>query len=393
MTTPRDASEFLANQVLEAYGNERALRIVSGNSKPHLGQPVNGEPLDVSGHYGIVDYEPTELVVTARAGTPLSELESIVHQSGQMLPFEPPHLGAGATLGGTIACGLSGPRRPHSGSARDYVLGIKMINGCGEVLRFGGQVMKNVAGYDVSRLMVGAQGTLGVLLDVSLKVLPRPACERTVFIEMSAGVGIETMNWLAARPLPLTAACHVPEMDSQAEVLCLRLSGAEEAVEESIAYLRKEQSDFFIEVLPENNEQATLFWQSLRERKHDFFLNPLAKPTQSLWRLSLPPATPVFWREKSDGVKTEHHKQSQEEAFTATCLIDWAGAQRWMKTEAPAEAVHEAVTRHGGYATLLTAESATQSPLSPGLMAVHKNLKRAFDPKGLLNPERLYAGW
>ncbi|MBL1274523.1 MAG: glycolate oxidase subunit GlcE [Ectothiorhodospiraceae bacterium] len=391
MTTPHDTSESLANQILDAYNTDSALCIVGGNSKASLGQPVNATSLDVSGHCGIVEYEPTELVVTARAGTSLTELESIVAEAGQTLPFEPPHLGAGATLGGTIACGLSGPRRPHSGSARDYVLGVKMINGRGEILQFGGQVMKNVAGYDVSRLQVGAQGTLGVLLDVSLKVLPRPACERTVFIEMSAGVSIEIMSWLAAKPLPLSAACHVPEGDDQTELLCLRLSGAEAAVDASIVYLRKEQSDFAIEVLGENDERAALFWQDLRERKLGFFSSEMPESSQGLWRLSLPPATPVFWCENSEGTKIEHHQQSRDEAFTAECLIDWAGAQRWMKTNAPAEAVHEVAKRYGGYATLLTAEGAIQSPLSSGLMAVHKNLKHAFDPKGILNSGRLYA--
>ena len=393
MLSSTDASESLADQVRDACNTEMVLRIAGGDSKSRLGRAVVGEPLDVSVHRGIVDYQPTELVVTARAGTPLAELEATLAESGQMLSFEPPHLGESATLGGTIACGLSGPRRPHTCSARDSTLGVKMINGRGEILQFGGQVMKNVAGYDVSRLMVGAQGTLGVLLDISLKVLPRPVCERTVFIEMSAVVAIDVMVWLAGKALPLSAACHIPATADRPAHLCLRFSGAIAAVDASIAYLCNEQSDFSIEVLEINDDRAMQLWQDLRERRLSFFDDAQFQQDQSLWRLTLPPASPVFWCEKSNGIKDEQHKQRRDDAISAKCLLDWGGAQRWLKTDATAETVHEVARRHGGHATLLTTQAATQSPLSPGLAGVHQRLKQAFDPKRILNPGRLYEAW
>ncbi len=374
-----DVSALLAEQVCEAFDVSTALRIVAGSSKLQLGRAVKAEALDVSAHRGIVEYQSTELVVTARAGTPLRELQALLAESGQMLPFEPPHLGEAATLGGTIACGLSGPRRPYAGAARDFTLGVKMINGRGEVLQFGGQVMKNVAGYDVSRLMVGAQGTLGVLLDISLKVLPLPACEHSVFIEMDDGVAIEVMSWLARTPLPLSAACHVPETSERAAQLCLRLSGAEVAVQAGIDFIRREQPGFAIEV--PDDERAHRFWRNLRERQLTFFGENQWADVESVWRLSLPSATPLFYGEAHD------------EELPGICLIDWAGAQRWLKTDASAQTVHAAVARLGGHASLMTASGTTQPPLSPGLASLHQRLKQAFDPKSILNPGRLYEAW
>ena len=380
-----DASELIADQVRDAFNTETALCIAGGGSKSQLGRAVEAVPLDVTAHRGIVEYEPTELVVTARAGTPLAELEATLAESGQMLSFEPPHLGESATLGGTIACGLSGPRRPHTCSARDSTLGVKMINGRGEILHFGGQVMKNVAGYDVSRLMVGAQGTLGVLLDISLKVLPLPACERSVFIEMDDVVAIDVMGWLTGKALPVSAACHLPATADSAGQLCLRLSGAEVAVDACIHLIRKEQADFPVEVSAEGDERARQFWQDLRERRLSFFAGEQLDEGQSFWRLSLPPATPVFWGKRQD--------KKRGDELPGSCLIDWAGAQRWLRTNAPAKTVHEAIKRKGGYATLMTPQATTLPPLSPELAALHYRLKQAFDPKGILNPGRLYEAW
>lgn len=383
-----DVSELIAEQVRDAFNSETALRIAGGGSKSQLGRAVGGETLDVFTHRGIIEYEPTELVVTARAGTPLLELEATLAESGQMLSFEPPHLGESATLGGTIACGLSGPRRPHTCSARDATLGVKMINGRGEILKFGGQVMKNVAGYDVSRLMVGAQGTLGVLLDVSLKVLPLPACERSVFIEMSDVVAIDVMNWLSGRVLPVSAACHLPATAENAGQLCLRLSGAETAVDACIKLIRNEQAGFPIEISAAGDGRAHRFWQDLRERRLDFFDsfgNDHLDEGQSFWRLSLPPATPVFWGKRQD------KKRSDE--LPGSCLIDWAGAQRWLKTNATAETVHDVIKRKGGYATLITPQATILPPLSSELAAMHCRLKQAFDPKGILNAGRMYEAW
>src|SRR3990172_8477065 len=194
MTNNADISQKLADAVREAAANHALLAIQGNGTKAFYTGALSGTPLDVTGHRGIVSYEPTELVITARAGTPLAEIEAALAERGQMLGFEPPYFGEAATLGGTIACGFSGPRRPYAGAARDFVLGTKIVNGKGEILKFGGEVMKNVAGYDVSRLMVGALGTLGVLLEISLKVLPKPAREITLGFATTVDKAIATMK-------------------------------------------------------------------------------------------------------------------------------------------------------------------------------------------------------
>lgn len=365
----QDLGDELATQVQKAFAEKQTLRIVGSGSKLLLGRTVVGESLDITRHRGIVEYAPTELVITARAGTPLLEIEEALAERGQMLPFEPPHLGDGATLGGTIACGLSGPRRPYAGSARDFTLGLRMINGRGEVLGFGGQVMKNVAGYDVSRLMVGAQGTLGVLLDISLKVLPRPACDRTLQVDMDASTAIETMPHLTNLALPLSAACHLPATQQQAAHCCLRLSGEEVAIEAAVTTVQKALSDFSI-IEKENGDESRLFWQALRERRLPFFTD-----TDALWRLSVPPATSVF----------------DETRLSGECLLDWGGAQRWLKTDARIDVVQKAAQKLGGHATLYNQQGAIPAPLNPVLEKVHRQVKIAFDPAGILNPGRLYA--
>lgn len=364
----QDAAKELAAQVQQAFAKKQPLRIVGGNSKLQLGRLVEGEPLDVTKYSGIVEYQPTELVITARAGTLLKDVAAALAEREQMLPFEPPYFGEHATLGGTLACGLSGPRRPFAGSARDFTLGARVINGRGEVLGFGGQVMKNVAGYDVSRLQVGAQGTLGVLLEVSLKVLPRPACEHTLMMEMDATAAIEAMTHLSASALPLTAACHLPASGQQARQLWLRLSGAEQAMVAAVEAVRKELSAFGIS---EGNAQAQDFWRDLRERRLPFF-----DEADALWRLSLPPATPLF-----------------DDALAGDCLLDWGGAQRWLKTTASVGAVQTAAQKMGGHATLHIPQGAMLTPLSPALEKIHRQVKAAFDPAGILNPGRLYADW
>jgi glycolate oxidase FAD binding subunit len=369
----QDAMASLAVQVKQAFTDATPLRIVGGDSKSQLGRAVDGQPLDVGAHRGIVEYQPTELVITARAGTPLKEVEAVLAESGQMFSFEPPHLGETATLGGMLACGLSGPRRPHTCASRDSTLGVKMINGRGEVLQFGGQVMKNVAGYDISRLMVGAQGTIGVLLDISLKVLPRPAHEQTLQVEMDAVSAVNTMVYLSSAAVPLSAACHLPETAEQAGRLCLRLSGAEAAVVTAVSEIRNELSAFSISKMAE--DEAVVFWQDLRERRLPFFFaDPAQNETAAVWRVSLPPATPAF----------------EQDDLPGDCLIDWAGAQRWLKTDTPVEVVQAAVEKLGGHAALYEKESAILAPLSPALAAVHGRVKNAFDPQGILNPGRLY---
>ena len=348
MTPDNDISRQLAEAVKAAAQKHTPLAICGSDTKRFYAGDIEGEKLDVTGHRGIVSYEPTELVVTARAGTPLAEVETALAEKGQMLGFEPPYFGTTATLGGTIACGFSGPRRPYVGSARDFVLGTKIINGKGEILKFGGEVMKNVAGYDISRLMVGAFGTLGVLLEVSLKVLPKPAKEITLSFAIPADKAIATMNAWAGRPLPLSAACHI------GDTLYVRLSGTEPGVRAASTQLGG--------AVVENGDG---FWRALREHQHGFF-----QDTLSLWRLSVPPATPTI-------------------NLPGKWLLDWGGAQRWLKSDAPANTIHQHAENVGGYATLFRHEQmngATFHRLPAVLATLHQNLKRAFDPDGIINP-------
>lgn len=350
-----DHSETLRGQLLEALGKRRPLNITGGGSKSFYGRPAVGELLSTVGHRGIIGYEPSELVLTARCGTPLSSIEATLAENGQILPFEPPHFGAQATVGGTVACGLSGPRRPYAGSVRDAVLGVKLLNGHGEILAFGGQVMKNVAGFDVSRLMAGALGTLGVLLEVSLKVSPKPEAEQTLVFELAADAALTLMNRWAGQRWPLSAACH------DGNRLYLRLSGAEAALNASRATLGGEILD-----------EGGAFWVGLREQNLPFFGDPTP-----LWRLSVAPASPM-------------------PALPGACLIDWGGALRWLKTDAPADAVFAAARQAGGHASPFRATEAAGAvfqPLPEGLKALHIRLKKAFDPHGILNPGRLSEEW
>ena len=352
MTYDNDISQQLAEAVKAAANKRAHLAITGGGTKRFYAGDIEGEKLDVTGHRGIVSYEPTELVITARAGTPLAEIESTLAEKGQMLGFEPPYFGDAATLGGTIACGFSGPRRPYAGAARDFILGTKIINGKGEILKFGGEVMKNVAGYDVSRLMVGALGTLGALLEVSLKVLPKPAQEIALSYEMPADKAIATMNTWAGQPLPLSAACHV------GDTLYIRLSGSELGVRAAHTKLGG--------VIVEKGDE---FWRDLREHQHGFFQDELP-----LWRLSVPPAAAPM-------------------NLPGKWLIDWGGAQRWLKTDASANDIYRASAKIGGYAGLFrdTQHKPTALyPLPAQLMTLHHNLRKAFDPMGVLNRELLY---
>jgi len=349
-----DLTEALQTQVLAAIESDTPLEIRGSGSKRGLGRTPIGEPWDVSGHAGIVNYQPKELVVTARCGTTLETLDALLTERGQMLPFEPPHLGPKATLGGTIACGLSGPARPYAGAARDLILGARVLTGRGQVLRFGGEVMKNVAGYDLSRLMAGAYGTLGLLLEVSLKVMPIPAAQRTLVQEQSPGEAIRLMNTWAGTPLPITATCH------DGERLYVRLAGAETAIAQAAKTIGGETL-----------ESQDDFWSArIREQGHDFFAGEAA-----LWRLSLPSAAAY-------------------QDLPGRQLIEWGGAQRWYRGEVDTQAVRAAATAAGGHATLFRGgdrDIEVFQPLTPSLMAIHRNLKQAFDPQGLLNPGRLFT--
>jgi glycolate oxidase FAD binding subunit len=349
-----DVVHRLSQIVREAASQRRPLCIRGGGTKDFYGGPVYGYKLNSSDYRGIVSYEPSELVLTARAGTPLAEVESVLREKNQMLGFEPPHFGAGATIGGCVAAGLSGPRRPYAGAVRDFVLGVRLLNGLGEELRFGGQVMKNVAGYDVSRLMAGSLGTLGMLLEVSLKVLPIPATQTTLVLECSEAEAISLMNQWAGKPLPITATAF------RNGELRVRLSGARIAVE---AAAKK------IGGTAMASETAERFWVAIREHTEPFFAG--AGP---LWRLSVKSTTPAL------GLPGEQ-------------LIEWGGALRWMKTEAEAKTMQEVASRAGGHATLFRGGDRSAGvfhPLAPALMRIHQRLKQAFDPAGILNPGRMY---
>ncbi len=353
MTQDRDVTKDIQEAVRRAASARTVLRIRGGDTKAFYGRANDGTGLELGAHRGIVSYEPTELVINARTGTRLVELEAALAEQGQWLPFEPPHFGDGATLGGSVACGLSGPARPYTGAIRDFVLGITCINGRGERLAFGGQVMKNVAGYDVSRLMTGAMGTLGVLLEVSLKVLPRPEHELTLALSVDASTAIATMTAWAAQPLPISASCY------DGELLRVRLSGTESGVRSARAKIGGDEVG-----------NGAAFWLQLREHRLPFFAQG-----EALWRLSVRPAT-------------------RAPTLDGKWLIDWGGAQRWLITELPAEAVRQEASGAGGHATLFRGGDHSGEvfhPLSPTLRILHRRLKEAFDPERIFNPGRLYS--
>ncbi|MFT5446723.1 MAG: glycolate oxidase FAD binding subunit [Gammaproteobacteria bacterium] len=351
--TNNDITTHLLEQVQIAIDKRTPLCPRAGGSKDFLGRKVQAPTLDCSTHRGVINYDPMELVVTARAGTPLHELESVLSNEGQMLPFEPPHFAESATIGGTIACGLSGPRRPYAGSARDFVLGTRIINGHGQVLRFGGEVMKNVAGYDVSRLMTGSMGTLAVLLDVSMKVLPIPETDLTITFEHTPADAIQAMNNWATKPLPISASCHVAGRTH------LRLSGSAIGVRSAHATLG---GDIVVD--------GVSFWHSLREHQHAFFHGPAA-----LWRISLPATTATL-------------------PLAGQWLLDWGGAQRWLRTDANEQTVRSAVSQCGGHALAWRNVDRNQAifhPLPDSLLGLHQRIKMAFDPHHVFSPGRMYA--
>ncbi|NOT17727.1 MAG: glycolate oxidase subunit GlcE [Sulfuriferula sp.] len=348
-----DLTADLQQQVAQAYRTKTPLNICAGNTKAFYGRQATGQKLDVSGHSGILSYEPSELVLTARAGTPLTHIEAALSAHGQMLAFEPPHWGNAATIGGTLACNLSGPRRVYTGSARDFLLGCHVLNGQADLLHFGGEVMKNVAGYDAARLMAGAMGTLGVLLDVSLKVLPMPLHKLTlVQTGICAADALVKMNELAGKALPLSASAWVNGD------LYLRFSGAAS----TIAAVKQNLAG---DALAEDEA----FWLAIRELQHGFFEGELP-----LWRIALP-------------------QVAVQPEVAGDWLIEWGGAQRWLRSDAPAELIRAQVAALGGHAAILHGGDRTGEifqPLSAGVALLHQRLKLAFDPARILNPRRMY---
>jgi glycolate oxidase FAD binding subunit len=351
----------LVERIRDAAAHARSLRIRGGGTKDFYGGRLEGEVLDTRALAGVVNYEPSELFVTARAGTPLAELEVLLAERGQCLPFEPPHFGAGATVGGMVAAGLSGPARASAGAVRDFVLGTSLVNGQGELLVFGGQVMKNVAGYDVSRLMAGALGTLGLITEVSLKVLPVAPAEATLRFELPQAEALQRLNTWGGRPLPLNASRWL--QDQGVGTLYLRLRGAVAAVEAACRELGGERLD---------PAQAATDWQACREQQLPWFAE---RGERELWRLSVPQKTPAL-----DGPEPP--------------LVEWHGAQRWLRV-APGQGarLREIAQQAGGHATLFRANAPAAGrfqPLPAALDHIHRELKRQFDPAGIFNRGRLY---
>ncbi len=349
----------LRERIRAARSARSPLRIRGGGSKDFYGCPPRGEPLDTREYQGIVNYQPTELVITARCGTPLAEIEAALAEKNQWLAFEPPAFGGAATIGGVVAAGLSGPGRQSAGAVRDFVLGAAMLDAQGTALHFGGQVMKNVAGYDVSRLLCGSLGILGLIAEVSLKVLPRPASSATVAMPMPADEAVRQLNEWGGRPLPISASACVDDG------LVLRLSGARAAVDSALTGFARDHG-----AVRFDDEQAREFWDRLRHQSLRFFRGPDLAP---LWRLSVPSsAAPID--------------------LPGTQLIEWGGALRWWRSNAAAPAIREAAARAGGHATLFRGGSRADgvfAPLTPPILALHRRLKAEFDPDGIFNPGRM----
>jgi glycolate oxidase FAD binding subunit len=356
----------LIDQVQTARAARGSLEIVGGGTKRFYGAAPRGEVapaerLDVRALAGISSHEPSELVVTVRAGTPLAELEAALAHENQWLAFEPPRYAPGGTVGGMVAAGLAGPARASAGTVRDYVLGATLLDGRGQVLVFGGQVMKNVAGYDVSRALAGSLGVLGVICEVSLKVLPRPAASATLRLEMAQPAALRTLNEWAGQPLPLTASAWWDGM------LVARLAGAKAAVEAAAARLGGEAVEPAL---------AATFWDGLRDQTDEFFVGArrAVQAGAALWRLSLPPTAPPL-------------------ALSGEQLVEWGGAQRWVVTTTPAAAVREAAERLRGHAVLWQAQDKSAgvfTPLAPPLARIQQALKDAFDPDRVFNAGRMY---
>ena len=376
----------LIDAVRQAAEDGRTLRLRGGGSKDFWGQSLTGEVLDTRAYRGIVSYEPSELVVTARCGTPLAELEAALAEKGQCLAFEPPHFGPSATVGGMVAAGLSGPARATAGAVRDYVLGARFINGLGEHLTFGGQVMKNVAGYDVSRLMAGSWGTLGLITEVSLKVLPVAPAEATLMIAgLAQGPALSLLHRWGGQPLPLNASAWVrdPTAQPEADYLFVRLRGAVAAVQSAITKMSADAVALGAQVQAMDNAEAAQDWLASGEQTLPFFDAP--SPDQCLWRLSLPQTAPEL---EIPGL------------VYPSPYIEWQGAQRWLWAPASAAvALRELAQSLGGHATLFRASAkhaevdkaaGVNTPLDAVQQRIQQQLQKQFDPQGVFATGRMH---
>ncbi len=357
MIADNDISAALQGQILTSIETNQPLNIIGGGSKAFYGNETKGAPLHLGSHTGIVAYEPSELVITARAGTRTRDIEMLLAESGQMLAFEPPCFHENSTIGGAVASGLTGPARLWRGAVRDHVLGVRILTGHGKIAKFGGQVMKNVAGYDVSRLMAGALGTLGVLLEVSLKVIPKPSTELTLALDMPDREAYELVTTMRHSTLPLSATCYFDGC------LYLRLSGEYEQVQ---AAKHKVGGDLL--------ETPDQFWLAVRNQTHEFF----QQYDRPLWRLSFPPATSIMGR------------------LEGNSMIEWGGAQRWVYTNIPVNLIRNIAEKGKGHATLYRGRLPGVNPFQPlpeAMRTVQQRLKQALDPHGIFNPGRMYKDW
>jgi len=377
----------LIDRIRAAAERRAPLRIRGGGSKDFYGASPGGERLDTAPLAGVISYEPSELVVTVGAGTPLHELEALLAAQRQCLPFEPPHFahatgvepsggrvpdggpaaGSAATVGGMVAAGLSGPSRASVGCVRDYVLGAAMLNGRGEHLRFGGTVMKNVAGYDVSRVLAGSMGQLGLITEVSLKVLPVPPAEATLAFGCTQAEALRLLNGWGGQPWPLNASAWQAAGPGPDGTLWLRLRGAVAAVESACRHLGGERRQ---------HPHAAEDWAALRDQRLPFFADAKARGL-ALWRVSVPQTAPVL-------------------ALPGQPLVEWHGGLRWYALPAgQGAAVRAAARAAGGHATLFIAAAGQDEPRfdtpSPALARIHQALRERFDPAGIFNPGRLVA--
>lgn len=342
----------IASEIESAYLSKTALQIQGGASKTFYGRPISGQLLSVANHSGIIEYEPSELYIKAKNGTTLHEIENIISEKNQILPCEPPSFNSNATLGGAVASGLSGPRRAHAGSVRDCILGTQIINGKGELLHFGGKVMKNVAGYDASRLMCGALGTLGVITEITLRLLPKSEEELTIVLNLSAKAAIAKVNQWANSPLPISATFY------DGQQLFIRLSGSHSSTSAALATIGGESHPSHVE-----------FWQSVKNQTHPFF-----NTEKSIWRISVPPSTP-------------------ELSISGDYVMEWNAGLRWYKSNLSDAELRKAVSDAGGHAILFKGNTANEKfhPIAQTTMNMHKNLKHVFDPASILNPGRMFA--
>ena len=371
--TQNDITIELQKQVKHAISDKTPLFIQGGNSKQFYGHAVDentdAKRLDLSSHTGIINYDPTELCVTVQAGTKLSDLEALLAENKQMLAFEPPHYPNSknnqdtATIGGAIATGIAGPSRAYTGSVRDAILGVKIINGEGEIANFGGEVMKNVAGYDLSRMMVRSQGTLGVILSVSVRVIPKPEHNMTLTFNASQTEALSYFQALRKTNLPITATAWLNDQGS------IRVSASEQVLKSCKNKIKGDE-------VTDGGE----FWQGLRDHTHEFFNN-----NRPLWRFSLPPASPSVI------------------PLDDAQLLEWGGAQRWIHSNTPANIIRDIAKSHNGYATLFNSNSQIEThinltkmdifpTLEPALFTLHQRLKNQMDPQEIFNPNRIYRG-